>query len=833
MSRSLAVAGLVVSTVLLPLPAQAAARIAPTLLEQLSTARAGVPLQVIVTFEGKAPLRKPQLDALRALGVEGFHLSRLPMAGVLATPEQVRQIARLDGVRSVYPNSRLSYEDAEANVMTSVTQAQAEPLLRGPGDLAYDGTGITVLVNDSGVDGTHPDLKYPTKVLQNALAHGSLLNDLSGIKLFKPIEGVPNTDAGGSHGTHVAGIVAGDGTASDGLFKGAGAGASLIGYGSGAVLFVLDSLGGFDYALKIVDEHPEYNLRVVTNSFGNTGDVGTPFDPEDPTNIATKLLVDRGLIVVFSSGNSGSGQDTITGNFKKAPWVITVGNGDKAGLLAASSSRGKIAGGDYDVVVDGETFRVHERPTVVAPGTEIISARAAAADPFTPLDTQHDIELGDIPAAQLPYYTHKSGTSMAAPHVAGLVAVLLQANPALTWREVKPILERTATNMIGYQPWQTGAGYANVEAALARVLGLREDYGRTVNVLRTFHSNVTVGGSTDAVHDIAFQPVGPTGEAQFEVGEDVALVTASWVQPLGNLCTCAVVLIDPDGNTYGSSIALPELGSAVGTSAAAIPGTWRVTMRGIGSVSGVPLDPLSVTNGIAGVGTASVHVSQFLKGSESGLADVAGHPLESYIKTAVANRLADGRASGRFAPNVAITRGEMAEYLVSGFGVRQARPLDGQVLYTDVTARQRPFAEMVSATGALIHTLDTDAKPALSGNLATRKFRPEDTVTREAAAYAVVQALGLQAAAEAFEGDLVYTTGTGQQVAIADQDQVAPALRGYVQKALELNLIEPVLTTTSTTTIATFHPARALKRGQWAQAAVRASTFQQARTVDE
>ena len=129
---------------------------------------------------------------------------------------------------------------------------------------------------------------------------------------------MPNTDILGGHGTHVAGTVGGNGAMSSGLHAGVAPGADIIGYGSGAALFILDTLGGFDYALT---HQFDYNIRVISNSFGNNGDVGTPFNPDDPTNIATKKLADRGVITVFSSGNSGSGECQITGNFKKAPWA--------------------------------------------------------------------------------------------------------------------------------------------------------------------------------------------------------------------------------------------------------------------------------------------------------------------------------------------------------------------------------------------------------------------------------------------------------------------------------------------------------------------------------
>ncbi|MFT6954281.1 MAG: hypothetical protein ACI9UD_001647 [Glaciecola sp.] len=75
-------------------------------------------------------------------------------------------------------------------------------------------------------------------------------------------------------------------------------GADLIDYGSGAALLIIDSIGGFDYALT---HQFQYNIRVISNSFGSTSDIGTDFNPDDLINIATKDLADNGIITVFPS----------------------------------------------------------------------------------------------------------------------------------------------------------------------------------------------------------------------------------------------------------------------------------------------------------------------------------------------------------------------------------------------------------------------------------------------------------------------------------------------------------------------------------------------------
>lgn len=783
---------------------------------------------VIVSFSGRGPLSVAQRLQLERLGLGGVFMQKLPIAGFIATRSQIETLQKLPGVRSVRFNDRLSYDDEIGRQLTSVQQAEAAPELRNAAGEPITGKGVTILVNDSGVDGTHPDLSFGSKVIANAQGHtnlqGLLDQGLVDRKMFPftPTEGVPNTDLGGSHGTHVAGIAAGDGSASGGRFAGSARGANLIGYGSGAVLLVLDTIGGFDYAMQILDTHPEYNLRIVTNSFGNTGDIDTCFDPEDPTNIATKALADRGVIVVFSAGNSGSGGGTITGNFKKAPWVLTAGNGEKTGLLAPSSSRGRVSGGVYETVVDGETMIVEDRPTVVTPGTDIISARAIAADPFAPLDTEADIAAGDIPLEQIPYYTHKTGTSMAAPHLAGLAALLLEANPALTWREMKPLFKKTATNMAGYAPWETGAGFANVEAAIALALGKKEAYGATNHLLRGFFASTGFGGSLAETYSLIFEPTGTLStEQSFEVGPDVALVVAKYSVPDAPVCTCAVVLTDPAGNRYGSSIALPVLGANVAATAPGMAGVWTVKMSGIGSVSGVPLDPVGVTTGVAAPATADVKVEQFLAGQSVGLDDVVGHPLESEVTFAVSHRLIDG-AGPRFGPNDPLTRGLLADYLMH-WGLRQTRAHDGSQPFADVA--NDPVlslaAQAVTRKGQLLMDLNLESAPVM--RISGSRFEASTAVTREQVAYALVQVIGGQAAAEAIDAQtpLMAADGEGGMVPVVDADQVDPALRAHIARALQLGILDAVISTEAGSKVARIRAKDGLTRAEYAAFAAR------------
>ncbi|WP_226643307.1 S8 family serine peptidase [Mesobacillus subterraneus] len=417
------------------------------------------PVEAIVTFKSEEGVLPEQVNLLKTLGIsKGLTLNELPIAGVLASKSQIDQLAQSDQVVSIYLNKKLEYENADATDITGVDQVRTDDTMRKlNGGLPVSGKGIGVVINDSGVDGTHRDLKFGSHLVQNVLGSTNL-NALSTLLPVSYVENVPNTDSSSGHGTHVAGIVGATGEMSGGKYEGVAPGANLIGYGSGAAVAMLDTIGGFDYALT---HQQEYNIRVITNSWGDTGDAGTAFDPYNPINIATKKLYDRGIVTVFSAGNSGPDAKTISGNYKKAPWVVTVAAGDKTGKLADFSSRGEEGRGGT-VTVDGQTWKWTDQPTVTSPGVDIISTRVIS--PLVALGATADAEY--IEPAYLPYYTTMSGTSMAAPHVAGIIALMLEANPLLSPSEVKSILENTATSMPGYAAWEVGAGYVNAYKAV-------------------------------------------------------------------------------------------------------------------------------------------------------------------------------------------------------------------------------------------------------------------------------------------------------------------------------------------------------------------------------
>lgn len=790
-------------------PVFAAAVIGQSLKAELGALAPGGTVEIIVSFEGDGPLDNAELAALEAVGVNGIYFQALPMAGVVATAAQAEKLANVAGVRSLWLNEELAYTNDGGRAVTGVDRMRTDPNLRNAIGLPFSGKGVGVMINDSGIDATHPDLQLGPKTVQNVLGTTNL-HAVDSLLPITWVEGVPDTDIGSGHGTHVSGTIGGTGAASGGKYAGVAPGANLVGYGSGAVIFILDTIGGFDYAL--VNQF-RYNIRVINNSWGSPGDTGTPFNPDDPINIATKKLADRNVIVVFAAGNSGSGEDTIGGNFIKAPWVVRAGAGNKDGTLADFSSRGKRDGGGT-AVVDGETFTWVDRPTVVAPGVDIISTLANTG------------ALGLLEPENADY-AHMSGTSMACPHTVGIIALMLEANPRLGWPEVKKILEDTATNMPGRDDWEVGAGYVNAYAAVTTAAGARDDFGAVQTLNRTFNAEVHESRIEGPDFALDFNPVLDTPPQSFTVAAGLSTVAASAVVDDN---TVAIVLRDPDGNRFGSAISLPLLGPSIAVTAPARPGLWTVEIRGIGSVSGVVLDPLGLTNGTAVPGTVNVDVSFFRVDGFTGLNDIAGHPAQGFIERAVAERLLDARSGGLFDPGAALTRGELADYLTQGAGVRQFLPTGGGASFNDTLAGlEEAAAEAVTARGAAIRDLRQVqkgvVKPAGSG-----QYNPDGFITRAEMAFTLVQALGLETQAEAaraaLEDEPITVAFKDERVALDDDASVPAALRGYVQLALDFQLMRAAFSLEQgpfdlqPTIKARFNPATGLDRANYAFSAV-------------
>ncbi len=313
-------------------------------------------------------------------------------------------------------------------------------------DLAYDGSGIGVAIIDSGVAPSHDDLA------------DAGVQRVDGFVDF--VNGRTDAYDDFGHGTHVAGIVAGNGFDSEGARAGIAPGARVIALkvldrnGTGRISDVIAAL---DY---VVSNRDALNIRVVNLSIA-TGVYESP--DTDPLTLAAKRAVEAGIVVVAAAGNYGRDQQgrlmyggiTAPGN---APWVLTVGASSHMGTIdrtddtvAAFSSRGPTA------------VRALAKPDLVAPGVGIESL----TDPSSSLYATNAPYLlpGTVPTPYLPYLS-LSGTSMSAPVVAGTVALMLQANPALTPNAVKAILQFTAQADPDVDPLTQGVGFLNADGAV-------------------------------------------------------------------------------------------------------------------------------------------------------------------------------------------------------------------------------------------------------------------------------------------------------------------------------------------------------------------------------
>jgi serine protease AprX len=414
-------------------------------------------------------------------GAGVVQFNNFSMVAALATPVQLVAISALPGLEGIYANKQLEYYMLHESV--PAIRADAVHVT------GITGKGIGVAILDSGIDGLYnPDVAYP----QYTIANVKVLFNQNDLFTFgkdapKPIRkgatlvtpNIPNSETSVGHGTHVAGIVGGRGTASTGYYTGVAPGANLIGIGTGDILFIFFALAGFDY---ILDHQQQYNIKVVNNSWGTTG----AFDPKDPVNEATKKLSNRGITVVFAAGNEGPGQNTLN-PYSVAPWVIGVAATCKIGVADPTNSE------DHCMLDDGSNPleptdnepRAHVladfssrgipgdplyHPDISAPGVHIVSTRASTGTVLNALDLNHDARICNISVLNQAFYTCASGTSMASPHIAGVVALMQEAaGGRLNPSQVLNALTSTARPLAGYAPWEVGAGFVDAFAAVMKV----------------------------------------------------------------------------------------------------------------------------------------------------------------------------------------------------------------------------------------------------------------------------------------------------------------------------------------------------------------------------
>jgi Subtilisin-like serine proteases len=405
----------------------------------------------------------------RLAGLQADIYRRLPLIGAAACRVPNRNLPALLALPFV---ERVS-QDAE------VTKCDELTVESTGADYAYQryhltGDGVGVAVLDTGID-RHPDFNGPRPSERRVVAEANFVSSKR------------KADDECGHGTHIAGIIAGNGSASSGphffrTFYGIAREADLVDVrvlddrGKGSVSTVI---AGISWA---VARRQQYNIRVLNISFGH--EVGESYK-SDPLCRAVEAAWKSGIVVVCAAGNSGrqyaatsrnrdnGGYGTRYGSIQSpanSPYVITVGamkpgpsGGRQQHQIASYSSRGPSR---LDFVL---------KPDIVAPGDGVISTLANNSYLDRQFGNANVVNISEYRDVRVDRpsnrYMRLSGTSMAAPVVAGAVALLLEKEPWLTPDTVKARLMVTADKWNGAggvaDACTFGAGYLNIPAALS------------------------------------------------------------------------------------------------------------------------------------------------------------------------------------------------------------------------------------------------------------------------------------------------------------------------------------------------------------------------------
>jgi serine protease AprX len=334
--------------------------------------------------------------------------AELPAAGA-------RELASRPEIRAVSPNAATKPQATGDGLATSYNASIQTPYLWN----TYGGTGrgVGVAVVDTGIAGDLPDFRASTLDKSSRVIGSAVVNP----------DAKTATDTYG-HGTHVAGIIAGDsrkrddGDANKGRFMGVAPGANLISIKASddaGNATVLDVIAGIQFA---VDHKAEYNIRVLNLSLESSA---TESYKTDPLDAAVEAAWFKGIFVVAAAGNRGPGGDAVSHAPGNDPYVVTVGAVDDKGTKEIAddepttwSSRGTTQDG-------------FAKPDIYAPGAKIVS-NLAPRSKYAELCADCVSDGGE--------YIRAGGTSMAAPMVAGAAAIGFQLDPTMTPNRAKALL---------------------------------------------------------------------------------------------------------------------------------------------------------------------------------------------------------------------------------------------------------------------------------------------------------------------------------------------------------------------------------------------------------
>jgi serine protease AprX len=396
-------------------------------------------------------------DAVRATGMKkSVTFRKIDVVGAVGTKAQIQDLRSEPGVEYVEGGAQpIRFFQSTSN--TATRGLEATQTLTGADGTPLTGNGVSVGVIDSGVDPTHPYFKEPdgsSAVVANMKTICEPSETLCTVQKMPAFVDTDTLSVGG-HGTHVNGIVAGNPTTltSGERLQGAAPGAKLVSVSTGAGIVIL----GADAALNWVLENHRAPcganvpastcppIRVTNNSYGPSG--GGEFDPQSATVKLQRQLAAEGVVTVWANGNDGGDGSTSLSNppgMDPTGGIISVAsyfdrdNGTRDGVVSSYSSRGKAG--------DQSTY-----PDISAPGENITSScRIYLPICSTGLDPKNGPGALDLGT-----FNTISGTSMAAPHIAGIVAQLFQANPSATPAQVENALKSTAYKYADGAPYES------------------------------------------------------------------------------------------------------------------------------------------------------------------------------------------------------------------------------------------------------------------------------------------------------------------------------------------------------------------------------------------
>jgi serine protease AprX len=522
-------------------------------------------LTPLATQEGRVQRLGARLNArLGLVKAIALTIPTSALTALAADPEVV----------SIHADHPLKGMDSVTNAAVNVSSAW---------NAGYDGSGIGVAIIDSGINDSHPDLWDAEQTHSRVVYH-------------QDFTGTSTTNSSGAkydlygHGTHVAGIVGGNGSLSSGNYSGVAPAVDLVD------LRALDQNGdGSDSTViaaiqKAISLQNTYNIQVINLSLGRG--ISESYT-QDPLCQAVESAWQAGIVVVVAAGNYGrttvdgiDGYGTVTapGN---DPLVITVG------AMNSNGSSSQSAETMTTYTSKGPTMFDHVvKPDIMAPGNGIVSLAAPGAT----LEADYPAQLVNGNNG-LPDYFTLSGTSMAAPVVSGAAALILQQNNNLTPDQVKarlmqtayqsfptssvitvPTLDETFTEY--YDLFSVGTGLLNIQPALSDNMLAPSNVGAALSPSVSYsasNNSVTLADGNSSV---------PASKTVWGSSRAWAFSNI-WVDVNGNTATAPVATIPwNDDNVTAFSVVWGTSTSATsvvwGTSTSATSVVWGTTQSGSG-----------------------------------------------------------------------------------------------------------------------------------------------------------------------------------------------------------------------------------------------------------